>query len=125
MQVIRPESGEVHAAPMEGGPTAEVLVGGDDAGGNLAAARVTVPPGGGMPEHEHGDSEALVVAFSGRVDIRSADARETLEPGMMALIGVGERVSLENPSSSEPASLLAFFAPPGFVKNLETWPAAG
>lgn len=125
MRVVRIGKGEAHTAPVEGGPTAEVLVGGGD-GGNLGAARVVVPPGGGMPEHEHGESEALVVPRSGRVVVRGEGGREeTLEPGAMALIGVGERVASTNPSDSEEAELLAFFAPAGFVGNLASWPVAG
>ncbi len=96
----------------------------DGEGGKIAAAHVVVPPGGGMPEHDHGESEALVVVQSGLVVIREGGREETLAPGKMASIGVGEMVSLENPSSSEPASLLAFFAPPGFVRTFEAWPPA-
>ncbi|QIN84571.1 cupin domain-containing protein [Rubrobacter tropicus] len=125
MRIIEPESGTTRAAPVEGGPTVEVLVGGDGAeSGNLAAARVTVPPGGRMPEHDHGESEALMIVQSGRVVIREGGREETLAPGKMASIGIGERVSLENPSSSEPASLLAFFAPPAFARTFGAWPSA-
>jgi hypothetical protein len=46
---------------------------------------------------------------------------ETLEPGSVALLAVGERVSLHNPSD-EPASLLVFFAPPGFIRTFAGWP---
>jgi quercetin dioxygenase-like cupin family protein len=124
MRIVKPESTTIHAAPVEGGPTVEVLIGeGPTEGGKLATARVTVPPGGGMPEHDHGESEALVVVQSGRVVIREGGREETLASGMMASIAVGERVSLENPSFSEPASLLAFFAPPGFARTFEAWPS--
>ena len=61
---------------------------------------------------------------SGRVEIGGEGDTRTLEPGAMALIGVGERVSLTNPSPSEPASLLVFFAPPGFVETFASWPVA-
>lgn len=127
MRILELGSGTARVAPMEGGPRVEVLVGeGDTEGANLSVAHVLVPPGGGMPEHEHGESEAVVVAQSGRVEIevRGGARRETLEPGKMALIGVGERVTLENPSSSEPASLLVFFAPSDFVKAFGSWPPA-
>lgn len=54
-----------------------------------------------------------------------ADQREeTLEPGKMALIRVGEKVSLENLSALEEATMLAFFAPPDFVETLRAWPIA-
>ncbi|MCA3748806.1 MAG: cupin domain-containing protein [Rubrobacter sp.] len=119
MRVLRAGSGVLRAAPVEGGPKAEVLA----AGENLSMARVVLPPGGGMPEHDHGESEALVVVRSGRVVLRSGEREEELEAGAAALLGVGERVALTNPSSEE-AHLLAVFSPPGFVRNLEGWPEA-
>lgn len=122
MRIIEPGKGTVRAAPVEGGPRAEVLLG--EEGERLAAARVVVPPGGGMPEHDHGESEALVVCREGRILLRSGELEEALDEDMMALIGVGEKVSVENPSASERATLLASFAPPGFASTLGSWPIA-
>lgn len=122
MRIIEPGSGAVRAAPIEGGPRAEVLLGGESE--RLAAARVVLLPGGGMPEHDHGESEALVVCQSGEVLLRSGEWEEILDEGKMALIGIGEKVSVENPSASEQATLLAFFAPPEFVGTLGSWPVA-
>lgn len=124
MHVVRLGTGAIRTAPFENGPRVEVLVG-EHPGGDrrLAAAHVVVPPGGVMPEHDHGESEAIVALRQGRVVLQSGERRETLEPGSLAVIGVGERVSLAN-AGSEPASLLAFFAPPAFVRTLTAWPAA-
>lgn len=123
MQVVQVGSGAVHRAPVEGGPKVEVLIGeGETQGTNLGAARVSVPPGGGMPEHEHGESETALVVQGGRITVHGREQQETLEAGAVALIAVGERVRLENPSSEEPASLLVFFAPPGFVQTFASWP---
>ena len=122
MRIIEPGSGAVRAAPIEGGPRAEVLLGGES--DRLAAARVVLLPGGGMPEHDHGEWEALVVGQSGEVLLRSGEWEEILDEGKMALIGIGEKVSVENPSASEQATLLAFFAPPEFVGTLGSWPVA-
>ncbi|MGH3570557.1 MAG: hypothetical protein ACRDS0_40700 [Pseudonocardiaceae bacterium] len=44
--------------------------------GRLAAAHVTIPPGGGMPEHTHGESTALVIPLAGELLIRSAEHQE-------------------------------------------------
>lgn len=125
MQIVDPESGVVRAAPMEGGPRVKVLVGAEGAeSGKVAAARVVVPPGGGMPEHDHGESEALVAVQSERVVIETGGQKEELGAGFLAVMGVGERVSLRNPSSSESTTLLAIFSPPGFAKQIASWPAA-
>jgi len=120
VRIGRAGSGVLRAAPVEGGPRVEVLA----AGENLSAARVVLPPGGGMPEHDHGESEAMVVVRSGRVALRSGEREEELEAGAVSLLGVGERVALRN-ASQEEAHLLAVFSPPGFVRNLEAWPEAG
>lgn len=125
MQIVQAGSGVIHTAPVEGGPRVEVLIGeGETQGTNLGAARVSVPPGGGMPEHEHGESETALVVQAGRITVHGGEQREKLEAGAVALIGMGERVRLENPSSEEPASLLVFFAPPGFVQTFASWPVA-
>ncbi|MDN5697371.1 MAG: cupin domain-containing protein [Rubrobacter sp.] len=99
-----------------------MLLGGE--GERLAAARVVLPPGGGMPEHDHGESEALVVCQGGEVLLRSGEQEEILDEGKMSLIAVGDKVSVENTSATEPATLLAFFAPPEFVATLGSWPVA-
>lgn len=120
MRIIQPGRKPMRAAPVENGPEAEVLVGGG--GERLAVARVIIPPGGGMPGHEHGESETLLLCQDGRVWIRMGRCEETLQPDGMALIRIGERVNLENISAVEEATLLAFFAPPGFVETLRSWP---
>lgn len=79
MRIIQPGEGPARSAPVEYGPEAEVLVGGD--GERLAVARVVVPPGGGMPEHDHGESEAMVLCQDGRIRLREGGREETLEPG--------------------------------------------
>ncbi len=126
MRIVRLGDGTSRVAAVEDGPTVEVLVGeGAADGSNFGAAHVLVPPGGVMPEHDHGDSEALVVPQSGQIVIEGRGEEEEIRPGEMVLIGVGELVSLRNPSPSEPVALLAFFTPPQFVETLSSWPDAG
>lgn len=75
-----------------------------------------------MPEHEHGESETALVVQAVRITVHGGEQQGNLEAGAVALIGVGERVRLENPSSEEPASLLVFFAPPAFIRTLASRP---
>jgi quercetin dioxygenase-like cupin family protein len=106
------------------GPRVEILV--DEHltdSGRFAVARVLIPPGGSIPEHDHGEAEALVVVQTGQVLIRSGDQQATLEPGMLVALKVGEGVRLDN-VASEPVSLLAFFAPASFIQTLAAWPLA-
>jgi quercetin dioxygenase-like cupin family protein len=124
MKIVRVGTGPLRAAPFDNGPRVEVLIGDEEQSEErIGAAYVTLPPGGAMPEHEHGESEAIVVAREGRVVLQSGGQRETLEPGGLAVIGVGERVSVAN-AGAEPASFFAFFAPPGFVRSFAGWPTA-
>lgn len=118
MKVIRIGSQPVHKAPMPSGPQVEVLIGD---GAQLAVAHAQIPLGGGMPEHAHGDSETIAVVRQGRVEMTSGGHTVTLEPGAIALLAVGERVSLHNPGDA-PASLLVYFAPPDFIRTFAGWP---
>ncbi len=109
-------------APMPGGPVAAALT---PAGvsGQVAAVHVEIPAGGGMPEHDHGASEILLIPLSGSAELRHAGQARTLVPGMAAHIAAGERVSLANPGSG-PACLMVVASPPEFAARLEKWPAA-
>lgn len=109
-------------APIPGGPTAATLT---PAGisGQIAAIHVEIPTGGGMPEHDHGASEILLIPLSGSTEIRHDGQGRTLSPGAVAHIARGERVSLANPGSG-PVSLMVVAAPPDFARRLAAWPTA-
>ncbi|MQA73741.1 MAG: cupin domain-containing protein [Solirubrobacterales bacterium] len=109
--------------PVEAAPEVELLVGdGELDPQGMAAAHITVPPGGGMPEHDHGDSGVLLAVRRGRIVINSGGNDVALPAGALAVVGVGERVSLRNPEA-DPASVLAFFSPPAFAATVTSWPA--
>lgn len=121
MRVLTTGSGPVHQAPFPNGPTAQVLVDEQSASGQLAAAYVTIPAGGNMPEHAHGESTALVVPLTGELLIRSGQHEEIVAPGVVVLLDQGERVSLSN-ETSQPISMLGVFAPAGFIGAVASWP---
>jgi quercetin dioxygenase-like cupin family protein len=83
-------------APISGGPTAVMLTPGGTSG-QLAAIHMGIPPGGGMPEHDHGPSEILLIPLNGSAEIRHGGQVRALPPGTAAHIARGERVSLANP----------------------------
>jgi quercetin dioxygenase-like cupin family protein len=126
MSVRRVAAGDgvLRRPPIDGAPIAEVLVGGDGEW-PVAALHVTVPPGGGMPEHEHGASEALVTPLAGAIRITpagaGADAVE-LGPGAVATIPKGERVRLDNASAEGEAVALVVLSPPDFAAQVLAWP---
>lgn len=122
MRVLPIGAGTVRQAPFPDGPAAEVLIDEQVGGGQLAAAHVTIPPGGAMPDHAYGESTALVVPLTGELLIASGQHQEQVTQGVVVLLDHGERVRLANETNA-PVTLLAVFAPAGFVRALSSWPA--
>ncbi len=115
------DHGERHQA-IPNGPVARVLIGAD-AGWRAGLVEVTVPPGGEMPEHDHGASEVILIVRAGRARLIASDGVVTkLEPGVVVTIPVGERVRLENPEDEE-ARLSVVLTPPDFATAVAAWPA--
>jgi quercetin dioxygenase-like cupin family protein len=111
-----------HRAPIPGGPTAAMLTP-EGSSSRLAAIHVEIPAGGGMPEHDHGPSEILLIPLSGPAELRHGDQVSVLPPGTAAHIARGERVSLANPGL-QPVTLMVVASPPDFASRLASWPAA-
>lgn len=109
-------------APLPGGPSMEVLVAAEMSD-KIAMVQVWIPPGGGLPEHDHGPSEIVLVHISGSIDLRQGDQQHSLAPGAVAHIATGERVSLTNPGT-ETAVMMIVASPPEFVARITSWPAA-
>ena len=78
-----------------------------------AAIHLTVKGGARMPEHDHGESDSLLIPLTGRLILRGRATETQLECGMVAFVATGERVSVENPTTA-PASMIVCFAPPTF-----------
>lgn len=110
------------AAP--GAPLAEVVIGADR-GLGLGVVDVVVPAGAMMPDHAHGASETLLIPQSGHLRLVEAGSGKVteLEPGVLATIPIGQKVSLENPGSDE-ARMLVVLTPPDFAAAVATWPEA-
>jgi quercetin dioxygenase-like cupin family protein len=87
----------------------------------VAVIHVEIPAGGGMPEHDHGASQVVLIPLVGSVQVRHGQDVHTVVPGSAAHIDTGERVSLVNPGS-EPASLMVVASPPEFAAGLAAWP---
>ncbi|TDW84339.1 quercetin dioxygenase-like cupin family protein [Kribbella pratensis] len=109
-------------APVTGGPTMEVLVAAETSD-NIAMVQVWIPPGGGLPEHDHGSSEVVLVHISGSIHLQQGGREHRLAPGAVAHIAAGERVSLTNPGT-ETAVMTIVASPPEFVARITAWPAA-
>jgi quercetin dioxygenase-like cupin family protein len=111
-----------HRAPLPGGPTVAPLTTATTSD-QVAVIHVEIPAGGGMPEHDHGASQIVLIPLVGSVQVRHGQDVHTLAPGSAAHIDTGERVSLANPGS-EPVSLMVVASPPEFAAGLAAWPVA-
>lgn len=111
-----------HRAPIPGGPTVAPLTPAGSSG-QVAVVHVEIPAGGGMPEHDHGASEIVLIPLSGTAELRNGSQVQILSAGMAACIARGERVSLANPGPG-PASLMVVASPPQFARRLAAWPPA-
>jgi quercetin dioxygenase-like cupin family protein len=101
----------VHIGNQPGGPrhpnglNVEILVGEPAAdGGNLATMHILLPPETQMLPHAHGQAETFITPLEGRMLLTSGEQQVTLEPGMLAVIAVGQQVGVEN-AATESASL--------------------
>lgn len=109
-------------APISNGPTAEVLIGADQ-DWPMGVAHVVIPAGGGMPEHEHGDSAAMVIPLERPVVIVDvAEGREfEVSPRSVVAIPVGDLAEVRNPADVD-APIMVVFDPPDFTRQLNSWP---
>lgn len=125
MRVRRVKIGEAERhTPVPGAPEIEVLLGGE--GRDVAVLAVNIPPGGGMPRHDHGPSSVVLVPLSGAVLLTGTGVDEAIElsTGTIGALDVGESVQLDNVGQSE-AKVLVVLSPPGFVESIKAWPNAG
>lgn len=122
MNIIDIPSSPARRGPVADGPTVRPLLG-PDSGAPVAVLHVTVPAGGGMPEHDHGPSHAALIPVLGQLRLRHGGDDHDLGPGTATHIGVGERVCLAN-LGAEPAELIVVAAPPEFADALISWPTA-
>jgi mannose-6-phosphate isomerase-like protein (cupin superfamily) len=102
-----------------------VLLGADD-DPPVGLVHVTVAPGGGMPEHDHGASTVVLIPVAGTaqlIDVADDDRTLELLPGTITTVPVGRRVRLHNAGSVD-AQLLVVVSPPDFARQLTAWPAA-
>ena len=90
------------------GATVDVVTEGTSA--EMAAIRVTVAAGSRLGEHDHGNSDALLLPLAGRLTLRDRDSEAQLAPGAIAFVAAGERVSVES-SGESAASMVVCFAP--------------
>ncbi|MDQ2813810.1 MAG: cupin domain-containing protein [Actinomycetota bacterium] len=109
-------------APILGGPAVATLPPASRSG-QVAAVHVEIPAAGGMPGHDHGASEIILIPLSGTTEGRHDGQTRTLSAGLAAHIAAGERVSLANPGPG-PAAVMVVASPPEFARRLAKWSAA-
>lgn len=123
MELCRRGEGVKRRPGFPKAPTVEVLFGGDDGGPAVGVVRVVVPAGAGMPEHDHGGSDVVLLPQVGSVEISSGEETIQVAAGDAALVRREERVSLRNPNQTD-AEVIVAAAPPAFLASIRAWPAA-
>lgn len=123
LRVFKAGEGKRFRAPVPGGPEAVVLIGTED-DWPMGVAHVVIPAGGGMPEHEHGSSAAMVLPLDRPVVMVDVQEGAELEigPGEVATIPIGDLVEVRNRGDAV-ATIAVVFNPPDFIRQLESWPA--
>jgi quercetin dioxygenase-like cupin family protein len=111
----RLDSATTVLTPFGDGAAIDVLL--EGAPEQLAAIHVTVKGGARMPEHDHGESDALLIPLTGQLILRGNVTEAQLTSGVIAFVAAGERVSVENPTTAT-ASMIVCFAPASFVHAL-------
>lgn len=109
-------------SPGINGPSAEPLIT-NEASELLGVTHLDIPVGVAMPEHDHGASQIVLIPLSGAIELRQGERTRSLSNGMVAHIGVGERVGLAN-TGDMPASVILVATPPQFVHRVAAWPEA-
>lgn len=124
MQLRTADEALVRTTAAANGPTVTAFFGGGEAdSADVGLVRVTVPPGGGMPPHQHAGSDVILTPTSGRVVITREGGHEiTVATGDAALIGRDETVALTNPGEEE-AHFIVAAGPADFVAGIRSWPA--
>ncbi len=107
--------------PAPGAPVVEVLFGGDESGPDVGLVRVDIAPGSGMPEHDHGGSDVVLVPIVGSVVVSKGDESFSVGVGDALAIRKDEKVALRNPSD-ETAHVVVAAAPTAFVTAIRSWP---
>lgn len=84
---------------------------------------MVIPAGGGMSEHDHGTSAAMVLPLDQPVVIEDVGERVEYEvgPGAIVTIPIGDLVEVHNRGDTE-ATIAVVFNPPDFTRQLESWP---
>jgi quercetin dioxygenase-like cupin family protein len=109
-------------APVPGGPVAALLTP-TGLSEQVAVIHLEIPAGGGIPEHDHGPSQVVLVPLAGAIEVHQGGQTWTLSTGTTAHIGTGERVRLANPNA-EPARVVVVASPAQFAEHVATWPVA-
>ncbi len=121
MELRRKGEGATRKPPAPNTPTVTVLFGGEEGGPDVGVVRVAIPAGAGMPEHDHGGSDVVLLPQVGGVEISDGSGTITVGVGDAALIRKDERVSLRNPGG-EVAEVLVAAGPPAFLTSIRAWP---
>ena len=98
-------------------PSANVLLRGEEAGGQLSVTEIVVPPNAGPPLHTHDFDEAFYM-LEGELTFRLGDELLTRKAGELAFARRGVHHAFANPTESDAQTLLVC-TPAGFERYFQ------
>lgn len=122
MELISNGEGSFHSPPVPNTPIAQVLFGGVEGGPDVGVAKVRVPVGTAMPEHDHSGSDVIVMPIEGSLEITKGGEPTAIGVGDALLIHKHEKVGVRNPNDTD-AEFIVAAAPPNFLVGIRGWPA--
>lgn len=103
------------------GLRARVLAGGEAGGApRTGLVEIDIEPGASLPEHDHGEAEALAYVVDGRARVSSGDRSEDVVGGAAVHVPRGAKVAIAN-TGSDRLRLLVSFSPAGFEQRFTSW----
>lgn len=97
------------------GTSVDILVTGEETGGQFSLLRITNPPGVWTPPHRHLNEEETLYVLVGELEVGSGGDTRSLSAGEVVVLPRGQAHRLGN-AGPGPAQALVFCTPSGFEK---------
>ena len=121
MRVTGPENAPARHAPRASGMRARVLAGPEpELSSRAGLVEIDIAPGRSLPEHAHGEAEALVYVVSGQARFLSESRSEEVPAGGAVHLPRGTQVAITN-RGVDTLRLLVVSSPAGFERSFLGW----
>ncbi|MCZ4602392.1 cupin domain-containing protein [Streptomyces sp. Lzd4kr] len=95
------------------GDTYSVLLSSEETSGKMGMIEALVPAEAGPPPHTHHNEDECFILVEGRLEVTAGDQTYEVGPGGVVYIPQGTSHKYRNLSKTDPAKMIAIFAPAG------------